>query len=54
MANPQMLNRIIWFSVKGREEMPPADRLPAFDAMRLGLAGADGQVARAGKHRDID
>jgi YVTN family beta-propeller protein len=37
MADPEILNRIIWFSVKGGTPMPDIARLPAFDAMRLGL-----------------
>ncbi len=37
MADPEILNRIIWFSVKGNIPMPSIARLPAFDAMRLGL-----------------
>jgi YVTN family beta-propeller protein len=35
LADPQALNRIIWFSVRGaREDYPSLARLPAFDAMR--------------------
>jgi hypothetical protein len=37
MADPQTLNQIIWFSVRGAAPMPVSMRLPAFDAMRLGL-----------------
>ncbi|PWT96081.1 MAG: hypothetical protein C5B55_00460 [Blastocatellia bacterium] len=37
MADAETLNRIIWFSVKGSTPMPTVARLPAFDAMRLGL-----------------
>ena len=37
MADPEVLNRIIWFSVKGNTPMPKINTLPAFDAMRLGL-----------------
>ena len=37
MADPEILNRIIWFSVRGNTPMPSIARLPAFDAMRLGL-----------------
>ncbi len=34
-----MLNQIIWFSVRGSDSpMPQIVRLPAFDAMRAGLA----------------
>ncbi|MGI8787656.1 MAG: bifunctional YncE family protein/alkaline phosphatase family protein [Pyrinomonadaceae bacterium] len=40
MANPQQLNEIIWFSVRGKkvEKMPLAAKLPAFDLMTAGLA----------------
>ncbi len=34
LADPQALNRIIWFSVRGGEGYPDLSRLPAFDAMR--------------------
>ncbi|HEX6045575.1 MAG TPA: beta-propeller fold lactonase family protein [Pyrinomonadaceae bacterium] len=37
MADPETLNRIIWFSIKGSATMPPIARLPLFDALRLGL-----------------
>ncbi len=39
MADPGMLNQIIWFSVRGPDSpMPRVVRLPAFDAMRAGIA----------------
>ncbi len=35
MANPDILNRIIWFSVRGNDKTyPTIARLPAFDVMR--------------------
>ena len=37
MANPQALNEIIWFSVRGEESMPGIARLPAFELLRTGL-----------------
>ncbi len=37
LADPLILNKIIWFSVRGNMPMPEAARLPAFDAMRLGM-----------------
>ena len=45
MADPRTLNEAIWFSVRGSgSPMPEAARLPAFDAMRLGLrAEAEGE-----------
>jgi len=54
MADPQVFNKIIWFSVKGKAEMPPAARLPAFDAMRLGLSEQVVQIARARRRADPD
>lgn len=42
MANPRVLNQIIWFSVRGGiASMPEIARLPAFDAMREGLIDDD-------------
>ena len=39
MADPRTLNQIIWFSVRGEQEaMPEVARLPAFGAMRAGVA----------------
>jgi hypothetical protein len=39
MADPGALNEIIWFSARGPgSPMPHAVQLPAFDAMRAGLA----------------
>jgi hypothetical protein len=38
MADPRVLNEAIWFSARGAaSRMPEPARLPAFDAMRLGL-----------------
>jgi len=37
MADPLTLNRIIWYSVRGNFPMPEVARLPAFDALRLGM-----------------
>ena len=38
VADPLVLNRAIWFSVRGAgEEMPLAAHLPAFDALREGI-----------------
>ena len=45
MADPEVLNRIIWFSVKGNTPMPTINRLPAFDAMRLGLQEEQEEIA---------
>jgi hypothetical protein len=46
MANPEILNRIIWFSVKGNMPMPDIARLPAFDAMRLGMQEEHEEIAK--------
>jgi hypothetical protein len=46
MADPEALNRIIWFSVRGNAPMPQIRRLPAFDAMRLGLRPEREEIAR--------
>ena len=45
MADPHVLNEAIWFSARGASSrMPEPARLPAFDAMRLGLrAAAEGE-----------
>lgn len=51
IADPQALNRIIWFSVRGaRENYPDLSRLPAYDAMRTRVdqeADAEANLARA-------
>jgi len=41
MADPATLNQIIWFSVRGNQPSPTISRLPAFDAMRLGLRSTE-------------
>ena len=37
MANPRLLNEIIWFSVKGEVPIPGMARLPAFELMTAGM-----------------
>jgi hypothetical protein len=54
MADPEILNRIIWFSVKGNIPMPEISRLPAFDAMRLGLQEEREEIAEKRAKRDDD
>ena len=57
MADPEILNRIIWFSVRGNIPMPSIARLPAFDAMRLGLQEEREEIAEkvgTKKHKDDD
>ena len=42
MADPQALNQILWFSVRGdRQELPQVASLPAFSAMRYGMLRED-------------
>ena len=41
MADPLVLNQIIWFSVRSEVRMPLATRLPAYDAMKLGIREED-------------
>jgi hypothetical protein len=53
MADPETLNHIIWFSVRGTTPMPAIARLPLFDAMRLGLQEEDEEIAE-GRKRDPD
>lgn len=63
MANPRILNQIIWFSVRGAASpMPEISRLPAFDAMCVGIAkeseeeeeeGEKGKRGRRGESRRV-
>jgi hypothetical protein len=42
VADPYVLNQVIWFSVRGtRIRMPAIAHLPAFDVMREGVADTD-------------
>ncbi|HEY1404934.1 MAG TPA: alkaline phosphatase family protein, partial [Pyrinomonadaceae bacterium] len=48
MADPRVLNEIIWFSVRGaRSPMPEISRLPAFDAMRPEIEDDEEEDERA-------
>jgi YVTN family beta-propeller protein len=49
LADPDTLDRIIWFSVRGRALFPATGRLPVFDAMRTASASeaSDEEQARA-------
>ena len=49
MADPEILNRIIWFSVKPNTPMLTIARLPIFDAMRIGLREEDEEIAERRK-----
>jgi YVTN family beta-propeller protein len=51
MADPYELNQIIWFSVRPDRPMPPVSRLPAFDAMKLGLTEEDEEREKIAEHR---
>ena len=53
MADPEILNRIIWFSIKGSTPMPAVARLPVFDAMRIGLQDEREEIAE-GRPKDPD
>ncbi|MGH9702054.1 MAG: alkaline phosphatase family protein, partial [Candidatus Acidiferrales bacterium] len=54
MADPQILNQIIWFSVRGKAApMPPVAWLPIYDAMRAELdqdASEEASLIRDLKH----
>jgi YVTN family beta-propeller protein len=51
MADPEVLNRIIWFSVRGSTAMPALSRLPAFDAIKLGLKQEREELALQNRER---
>lgn len=53
MAEPEVLNKIIWFSVRGSQPMPSISRLPAFDAMRLGMREETEEVA-GNRHAKVE
>ena len=46
MADPLTLNEVIWFSVRGNQPVPAISRLPAFEAMRLGLSAPEAEERR--------
>jgi len=53
MADPYVLNQIIWFSVRPERPMPGICRLPAFDAMRLGMSEEEEErIAGSGREED--
>ena len=52
MADPETLNRIIWFSIRGSIPMPPIARLPVFDAMRIGLQEEREEIAEGKRDPD--
>jgi YVTN family beta-propeller protein len=54
LADPKVLNAVIWFACRGgSSDVPEAAQLPAYEAMRLGIAGeADAVDSRAKKDDD--
>jgi hypothetical protein len=46
LADPMTLNMILWYSVRGNEPMPGISRLPAVDALRIGLKEEREELAR--------
>jgi YVTN family beta-propeller protein len=54
MADPKVLNAIIWFACTGSgSSLPQSARLPAYEAMRLGIANLD-EDERGPKKDDDD
>ncbi len=55
MADPQMLNAIIWFACKGSgSPVPESAQLPAYQAMRLGISDANDAAPRRAQPDDDD
>lgn len=54
MADPYELNQIIWFSVRPDRPMPAISRLPAFDAMKLGVTEEDEEEEKIADNRKKD
>lgn len=54
MADPYELNQIIWFSVRPDRPMPAISRLPAFDAMKLGVTEDDEEEEKIAENRKND
>jgi len=52
MADPEVLNQIIWFSVRGNTPMPAINRLPAFEALRFGLKEEIEELAERRREKD--
>jgi hypothetical protein len=54
MADPKILNAVIWFACKGDgSAVPPAAQLPAYEAMRLGIS-EDEKASYGRKKEDAD
>ena len=55
LADPKVLNAVIWFACKdGTLDLPEAAQLPAYEAMRLGIAGKVDAVDSRAKKDDDD
>jgi len=53
LADPKVLNAVIWFACTGSSSnIPPAAQLPAYQAMRLGIAKLDNDDASAKRDDD--
>jgi len=53
MADPKVLNAVIWFACTGSGSgLPPTAQLPAYQAMRLGIANLDEDERRPKKDDD--
>jgi YVTN family beta-propeller protein len=53
MADPKVLNAVIWFACTGSgSNIPQTAQLPAFQAMRLGIAKVDGDQSISEKDDD--
>ena len=55
MADPTVLNAVIWFACTGNgSNVPQAAQLPAYQAMRLGIARLDEDETAGAKKDDDD
>jgi YVTN family beta-propeller protein len=55
MADPKILNAVIWFACTGSAStVPPAAQLPAFQALKLGIAKLDDGEKGVSKKEDDD
>jgi len=55
MADPKVLNAVIWFACKGNgSTIPAAAQLPAYQAMRLGIAKLEDEGSGSKKMDDDD
>jgi hypothetical protein len=53
MADPKVLNAIIWFACTGNDSnIPQTAQLPAYEAMRLGIANLNDEESGAKKDDD--